>query len=293
MNDHKMHAGNPVIEATGLAKQYGKFTALKGVDFTIPLGRIYGVIGANGAGKTTLLNAILGLIPFDGDVRVLGKDPGRQRDELMKEVCFIADVATLPRWMKVSQLLDYVEGVHPRFSRTATLNFLERTKIPQNKAIKALSKGMVTQLHLAIVMGIDARLLVLDEPTLGLDILFRKAFYRDLLEEYFDEERTIIVTTHQVEEIEHILSDVMFIRDGEIVLDAPADDLNERFFELVTDNDHADAARALNPIQESRSLGRCSFVYEDADRAALKQLGDIRRMSLADIFVAKMSGDGA
>lgn len=282
----------PVIEAQGLSKTYGKFTALQPSSFTIPLGRIYGVIGANGAGKTTMLNAILGLIRFDGAVSVLGLDPAKDRDALMQDVCFIADVATLPRFMKVRQLLDYVEGVHPKFSRAKALDFLKRTKIPMNRKVRALSKGMVTQLHLAIVMGIDAKLLVLDEPTLGLDILFRKAFYRDLLEEYFDEGRTIIVTTHQVEEIEHILTDVIFIRDGAIVLDASMEELSERFAELIVGPDHAAAARALGPIHEYSALGRTALSFDGVDRAKLKPLGDVKRMSLADIFVAKMSGDG-
>lgn len=294
MSSHTTQVTEPmVVDAQGLSKNYGKFQALDNASFTIPFGRIYGVIGANGAGKTTLLNAILGLVPFKGEVSVLGKNPAKGRDELMKDVCFIADVATLPRWMKVNQLLDYVEGVHPKFSRQTTMGFLARTKIPLNKRIKALSKGMVTQLHLAIVMGIDAKLLVLDEPTLGLDILFRKAFYRDLLEEYFDQGRTIIVTTHQVEEIEHILTDVMFIRDGRIVLDSPVDVLSERFVELVVDGRHVEAARALGPIQERVLLGKNVFIYDGVDRAALKPLGELRRLALADIFVAKMSGEKA
>lgn len=293
MSDGPEPKTGAVVEARGLTKRYGKFTALDKATFSIPFGRIYGVIGANGAGKTSMLNAVLGLVPFDGEVSVLGKNPARNRDELMKDVCFIADVATLPRWMKVSQLLDYVDGVHPGFSRDVALRFLERTKIPQNKRIKALSKGMVTQLHLAIVMGIDAKLLVLDEPTLGLDILFRKAFYRDLLEEYFDEQRTIIVTTHQVEEVEHILTDVMFIRDGRIVLDSSLDSLSEQFVELVVDSDRIDAARALGPVLERSMLGKTIFVFENRDRASLSPLGEVRRMGLADIFVAKMSGDVA
>ncbi|WP_281302083.1 MULTISPECIES: ABC transporter ATP-binding protein [unclassified Iodidimonas] len=280
-----------IIEAQGLRKSYGRFTALQPCSFTIPLGRVYGVIGANGAGKTTLLNAVLGLIRAEGEVRVLGLDPAKKRDALMQDICFIADVATLPRFMKVQQLLSYVEGVHPKFSRAKTLSYLERTKIPMNKPIKALSKGMVTQLHLAIVMGIDARLLVLDEPTLGLDILFRKAFYRDLLEDYFDEERTIIITTHQVEEIENILTDVIFIKDGAITLDASMEDLESRFAEVTTGPEKLAEARALHPLYERTALGRTSFCFEGADRAALKALGPVKRMSLADIFIAKMSGD--
>lgn len=283
----------PVISARGLSKHYGSFAALTDASFDIPLGRIYGVIGANGAGKTTLLNAILGLIPHEGEVSVLGKNPIRHRDALMEDVCFIADVATLPRWMRVDQLLDFVEGVHPRFSRAVTMTYLGRTKIPLSKRIKALSKGMITQLHLAIVMGIDAKLLVLDEPTLGLDIIFRKTFHRDLLEEYFDAQRTIIVTTHQVEEIEHILTDVMFIKDGRIVFDSPTEDLPERFLEVTVPADRADAARKLGPMSERTSLGNCIFTFDGVDRASLKALGEVKGMNLADIFVARMSGETA
>jgi len=286
-------ADAPIISARGLSKHYGDFEALAAADFDIPLGRIYGVIGANGAGKTTMLNAILGLIPHEGEVTVLGKNPARNRDALMEDVCFIADVATLPRWMRVDQLLDFVEGVHPRFSRDVTMTYLQRTKIPLTKRIKALSKGMITQLHLAIVMGIDAKLLVLDEPTLGLDIIFRKAFHRDLLEEYFDAQRTIIVTTHQVEEIEHILTDVMFIRDGRIVFDSPTEDLAERFLEGAVPADRAEEARKLGPMTERTSLGNCIFAFDGVERARLKALGEVKGMNLADIFVAKMSGETA
>jgi len=286
-------ADAPIISARGLSKHYGDFEALAAADFDIPLGRIYGIIGANGAGKTTMLNAILGLIPHEGEVTVLGKNPARNRDALMEDVCFIADVATLPRWMRVDQLLDFVEGVHPRFSRDVTMTYLQRTKIPLTKRIKALSKGMITQLHLAIVMGIDAKLLVLDEPTLGLDIIFRKAFHRDLLEEYFDAQRTIIVTTHQVEEIEHILTDVMFIRDGRIVFDSPTEDLAERFLEVAVPADRAEEARKLGPMTERTSLGNCIFAFDGVERARLKALGEVKGMNLADIFVAKMSGETA
>jgi len=293
MTDRTGETNMPVVAARGLSKHYGRFPALVDASFEIPLGRIVGIIGANGAGKTTMLSAILGLIPYEGEVRVLGRDPLRERDRLMNEVSFIADVATLPRFMRVDQLLDYVEGVHPKFARQRTEAFLKRTKIPPTKRIKALSKGMVTQLHLAIVMGIDAKLLVLDEPTLGLDILFRKAFYRDLLEDYFDAGRTIIVTTHQVEEVEHILTDVMFIANGRIVFESPVDELPSRFAELAVAPDKLEAARALRPIHERTTLGQPVLVFENPDRAALKALGTVRGMTLADIFVAKVSGETA
>jgi ABC-2 type transport system ATP-binding protein len=279
-----------VIEARGLSKSYGSFAALKNVSFTIPLGRIVGVIGANGAGKTTMLNAVLGLTRYDGELKVLGQDPGRDRAKLMENVSFISDVATLPRWMKVSQIIDYVEAVHPNFSRAKALDYLTRTNIPLAKKIRALSKGMVTQLHLAMVMAIDAQLLVLDEPTLGLDIIFRKSFYASLLGDFFDHERTIVVTTHQVEEIEHILTDVMFIREGEMVLYETMDDLAEKYFELTVDADQGEALRALKPISETSALGRIQFVFEGISREELKKYGEPKRVGLADLFVAIMTG---
>ena len=279
-----------VIEARGLSKSYGSFAALTNVSFSIPLGRIVGVIGANGAGKTTMLNAVLGLTRFEGELQVLGQDPRSDRAKLMENVSFISDVATLPRWMKVSQILDYVEAVHPNFSREKALDYLTRTKIPLSKKIRALSKGMVTQLHLAMVMAIDARLLVLDEPTLGLDIIFRKGFYASLLGDFFDHDRTIVVTTHQVEEIEHILTDVMFIRDGEMVLYETMDDLAEKFFEITVDDAKGEALRALNPISETSALGRIQFVFEGISREELKKYGEPKRVGLADLFVAKMTG---
>lgn len=279
-----------VIEAKGLSKSYGSFAALSNVSFTIPLGRIVGVIGANGAGKTTMLNAVLGLTRYDGELKVLGQDPGKDRAKLMENVSFISDVATLPRWMKVSQILDYVEAVHPKFSREKALDYLTRTKIPLTKKIRALSKGMVTQLHLAMVMAIDAQLLVLDEPTLGLDIIFRKNFYASLLGDFFDHERTIVVTTHQVEEIEHILTDVMFIRDGEMVLYETMDDLAEKYFEITVDAGKGEALRALGPISETSALGRIQFVFEGISREELKKHGEPKLVGLADLFVAKMTG---
>ncbi len=283
---------NAVVEAKGLGKSYGSFRALKGVSFEIPLGRIVGIIGANGAGKTTMLNAILGLTRYDGELKVLVKDPAADRASLMNDVCFISDVATLPRWMRVNEIIDYVEGVHPKFSRAKCLEYLSKTKIPLDKKIKALSKGMVTQLHLAVVMSIDAQLLVLDEPTLGLDILFRKGFYAALLGDYFDNERTILVTTHQVEEIEHILTDAMFIRDGEVVLYDNLDDLGERFRQVTVDAGKAEAAEALGPIYRSETVGLKTYVYEGADPAKLKELGEAHRVSLVDLFVAIMLGEG-
>lgn len=280
-----------VIEANGLAKSFGDFHALKGVDFKVPLGRILGVIGANGAGKTTMLNAVLGLSSFDGDLKVLGLDPSKDRDALMQDVCFIADVATLPKWMKVCEVLDYVEAVHPKFNRAKALDFLSRTNVPLDRKVRALSKGMTVQVHLAVVMSIDAKLLVLDEPTLGLDIIFRKRFYQSLLEEYFDEERTVIITTHQVEEVEHILSDVMFIKDGDIVLEADMDELTQKFIEVMVTPGKEEEAMKLGPIAKGSTFGKSTCVYKDIDRETLAKLGETRRLGLADIFVATMTGE--
>lgn len=282
----------PVIKARNLSKRFGKFRALKGVSFDIPLGRIVGVIGANGAGKTTLLNAVLGLSSYEGELSVLGFNPSKQRSALMKNACFISDVATLPKWMKVSEVLDYVGSVHPKFNRDKAMQFLARTKVPQDKKIRALSKGMIVQLHLAIVMSIDAKLLVLDEPTLGLDIIFRKQFYQSLLEEYFDEERTVIITTHQVGEIEHILTDVMFIKDGEVMLEANMEELTQQFIEVMVEPGKEDEARALGPIMTGTTFGKSTYVYKNVDREKLSKLGETRRLGLADIFVATMTGEG-
>lgn len=281
-----------VIEARGLAKSYGDFHALKPSSFTVPLGRILGVIGANGAGKTTMLNAVLGLMSYEGELSVMGFDPSKERAKLMQEVCFIADVATLPKWMKVADVLDYVEGVHPRFSRSKAMEFLGRTKVPLDRKVRALSKGMTVQLHLAVVMSIDAKLLVLDEPTLGLDIIFRKQFYASLLEEYFDENRTVIVTTHQVEEIEHILSDVMFIKDGEIILEADMDELTQQFIEVMVTPGKEEEAQKLAPISKGVTFGKTTCIYKNIDRETLAKLGETRRLGLADIFVATMTGEG-
>ena len=276
------------IEATGLTKSFGSVRAVDGIDLKVEEGRILGLIGPNGAGKTTALNAILGLTPYQGELKVLGRDPWRERDKLMCDVCFIADVAVLPRWMRVSQALDYVAGVHPRFDRAKAEALLEKTAIKRTSKIRELSKGMVVQLHLALVMAIDARLLVLDEPTLGLDILFRKQFYDSLLNDYFDRKRTIIVTTHQVEEIQNVLTDLMFINRGRIVLSCSMEDFEHRYAEVVVRPDQVAAARALKPIYERQVIGRSVMLFDSADRGQLAALGEVRTPSIADLFVAVM-----
>ena len=282
---------NAVVDARGLRKAYKNKVALDGASFNIQPGRIVGLIGPNGAGKTTALKAILGLTPFDGELRVLGRDPRTERDELMNDVCFIADVAVLPRWMRVREAIEFVAGVHPRFDRARCERFLQGTQLKPQMRVRELSKGMIVQLHLALVMAIDARLLVLDEPTLGLDILYRKQFYQRLLEDYFDEEKTILVTTHQVEEIEHILTDVMFIRDGKVVLDAPMEAVGDRFVELFAPADRAADARALNPIDErSLPFGKTVMLFDGVPRQRLAELGETRIPGLADLFVATMKG---
>jgi ABC-2 type transport system ATP-binding protein len=280
-----------VIEAHGLHKAFGNTVALDSVDLHVEEGRILGLIGSNGAGKTTALNAILGLTSYQGELKVLGRNPWAERDELMRDVCFIADVAVLPRWMKVSQALDYVAGVHPRFDRAKAEGFLAKTTIKRSSKVRELSKGMVAQLHLALVMAIDAKLLVLDEPTLGLDILFRKQFYDSLLNDYFDGSRTILVTTHQVEEIQNVLTDVMFINGGRIVLNCSMEECETRFVELVVDSEHAAAARALKPLCERQALGRSILLFDHADRNQLAGLGEVRMPSLADLFVAVMGNN--
>ncbi|MEP6897261.1 MAG: ABC transporter ATP-binding protein [Rhodanobacter sp.] len=279
-----------VITASGLGKRYKNSLALDNVSFQIEPGRIVGLIGPNGAGKTTALKAILGLTDFTGQLNVLGFDPRKQRDKLMGEVCFIADVAVLPRWIRVHQAVDFVANVHPRFDRAKCEAFLARTKLQPNQRVRQMSKGMIVQLHLALVMAIDARLLILDEPTLGLDILYRKQFYQHLLEDYFDENKTIIVTTHQVEEVEHILTDLMFIRDGKIVLDSDMDAIGERFIEVMVNADKADAARALKPLDERQVFGKSIFLFDGVQRAQLEALGEVRRPSVSDLFVATMKG---
>ena len=281
---------NAVVAASGLSKRYKNTAALDNASFRIESGRIVGLIGPNGAGKTTALKAILGLTDFQGELSVLGLDPRKQRGKLMEQVCFIADVAVLPRWIRVREAIDFVAHVHPRFDRAKCEGFLKRTKLTPDQRVRQMSKGMIVQLHLALVMAIDARLLVLDEPTLGLDILYRKQFYQSLLEDYFDENKTIIVTTHQVEEVEHILTDLMFIRDGRIVLDADMDTVGDRFIEVMVGADKAEATRALKPLDERQVFGKSIFLFDGADRATLEQLGEIRRPSVSDLFVATMKG---
>ncbi len=279
-----------VVHARNLAKRYGATVALDSVSFDILPGRIVGLIGPNGAGKTTALKAILGLTDFDGELSVLGMNPRTQRSELMQQVCFIADVAVLPRWIRVRELVEFTAGVHPRFSREKCERFMAHTKLKPEMRVREMSKGMIAQLHLALVMAIDARLLVLDEPTLGLDILYRKEFYQRLLNDYFDEQKTIIVTTHQVEEIEHILTDLMFIRDGRVVLDADMERVGERYTEVMVNPDRAAAARALKPLDERQIFGKSIFLFDGVDKGQLAELGETRQPSVADLFVATMKG---
>ena len=276
------------IEARGLRKSFGSTVALDGVNLRVEEGRILGLIGPNGAGKTTALNAILGLTGYEGELKVLGRDPWSEREQLMRDVCFIADVAVLPRWMRVSQALDYVGGVHPRFDRAQAESFLARTEIKRDRKIRQLSKGMVAQLHLALIMAIDAKLLVLDEPTLGLDILYRKQFYDSLLNDYFDGSRTIVVTTHQVEEIQHVLTDLMFINHGQIVLECSMEEFEARYAEVMVHPDHVAEAQALQPMHTRQMFGRSIMLFESADRAHLATLGEVRTPGIADLFVATM-----
>jgi ABC-2 type transport system ATP-binding protein len=281
-----------IIEARGLTKSYGKTPVVRSVDLNVEAGRIVGLIGPNGAGKTTVIKSILGLTSFDGELRVLGRDPRTERDALMEEVCFIADVAVLPKWLKVSQAVDFVAGVHPRFDRKRADEFLARTDIKRDSRVRQLSKGMVTQLHLALILAIDAKLLVLDEPTLGLDLLFRRSFYDNLLNDYFNKERTILVTTHQVEEIENILTDVLFIEHGRIVLDSPMDSLAERFTQLVPAAGNVDRARALKPFWEREIFGRVAMLFDGRSSDELSALGETGHPSVADLFVAMMQPVG-
>ncbi|GAA4799094.1 ABC transporter ATP-binding protein [Lysobacter hankyongensis] len=282
---------NAIVSARGLRKAYKNKVALDSTDFDIGPGKIIGLIGPNGAGKTTALKAVLGLIPFDGELKVLGRDPRTERDELMNDVCFIADVAVLPRWIRVSEAIEFVAGVHPRFDRAKCERFLANTQLKPNLRVREMSKGMIVQLHLALVMAIDAKLLVLDEPTLGLDILYRKQFYQRLLEDYFDEQKTIVITTHQVEEIEHILTDVMFIRDGKIVLDATMESLGERYIEVMLNADRVDEARAMKPIDErALPFGKTVMMFDGVPLNQLAAFGETRIPGLADLFVATMKG---
>src|SRR5579863_9987999 len=282
----------PIIEARGLRKTFGTNVALNGVDLHVEEGRIVGLIGPNGAGKSTALNAILGLTQYQGELKVLGRDPWNERDQLMRDVCFIADVAVLPRWMRVSHALDYVAGVHPRFDRAKAESFLTKTDIKRASKVRELSKGMVTQLHLALVMAIDAKLLVLDEPTLGLDILYRKQFYDSLLNDYYDRSRTIVVTTHQVEDVQHVLTDLMFIDRGSIVFTCSMEEFETRYSEVTLNPDRLAAACALKPIHERQMLGRSVLIFDRANRDELAALGEVRTPSIADLFVAIVGGTG-
>jgi ABC-2 type transport system ATP-binding protein len=281
---------NAVITASGLSKRYKNTVALDDVSFEIPAGRIVGLIGPNGAGKTTALKAILGLTDFHGRLDVLGMDPRSERNKLMEQVCFIADVAVLPRWIRVREAIDFVANIHPRFNRAKCEKLLARTKLTPDQRVRQMSKGMIVQLHLALVMAIDAKLLVLDEPTLGLDILYRKQFYQNLLEEYFDDNKTIIVTTHQVEEIEHILTDLMFIQDGKIVLNTDMEAMGDRFAEVMVNADKAAIARQMNPLDERQVFGKSIFLFDGVDQHRLAELGEVRRPSVSDLFVATMKG---
>jgi ABC-2 type transport system ATP-binding protein len=281
---------NALVTARGLTKRYGSKLALDQASFDIHPGRIVGLIGPNGSGKTTTLKAMLGLTRFEGELSVLGMDPSKHRDALMAEVCFIADVAVLPRWLKVKDAIDFVEGVHPRFNREKAERYLANTKLEPGMKVKAMSKGMIVQLHLALVMAIDARLLVLDEPTLGLDILYRKQFYHNLLEDYFDEKRTIIITTHQIEEVENILTDLMFIRDGKITLSASMEEIGDRYTEVMVEPQFIHAASALAPMTQRSVFGKAVMLFDGASRAQLEKFGEIRTPSVADLFVATMKG---
>ncbi len=287
----------PCMEARGLRKAYGRTVALDGVDLRVEDGRVLGIVGPNGAGKTTLLNAMVGLTPYQGELRVLGRDPWTERDSLMRDVAFIADVAVLPRSLRVSQALAYVAGVHPRFDPRKAQAFLTQTTIRRDSRIRELSKGMITQLHLALVMATDARLLVLDEPTLGLDILYRKQFYDSLLNDYVDGSRSIVVATHQVEEIEHVLSDLVFVDRGRVVLDCSMEEFESRFLELTVNPDRVAAARSLLPLHERQVLGRSVFLFDRADRPTVAALGEVRTPGISDVFVAMLgrqpAGEGA
>ncbi len=282
-----------VIEARGLRKVFGTTVALDGIDLRVEEGRILGLIGPNGAGKSTALNAILGLTQYQGALKVLGRNPWTERDQLMNDVCFIADVAVLPRWIRVSQTVDYVAGVHPRFDRAKAEALLAKTTIKRESKVRELSKGMVAQLHLALVMAIDAKLLVLDEPTLGLDILYRKQFYDSLLNDYYDRSRTIIVTTHQVEEVQHVLTNLMFINHGRIALDCSMDEFDAHYIEVMVLPEHVAAARALKPIYERQVFGRSILLFDNGDRQQLAALGEVRTPSIADVFVAVMGTTSA
>jgi ABC-2 type transport system ATP-binding protein len=283
-----------IIEARDLRKQYrGGKQAIAGVNLTVQPGRIVGLIGRNGAGKTTVIKSLLGLTPYEGDLKVLGHNPTTERDVMMRDVSYIADVAVLPKWLKVSQALDYVEAVHPHFNRARAVQFLASTEVKQTHKVRELSKGMVTQLHLALVLAIKAKLLVLDEPTLGLDLLVRRRFYDTLLNDYMDDERTILVTTHQVEEVENLLTDVLFIEQGKITLDTQVDQIGERFAQLWVKPDQLAAAKALMPFSERALLGRTVMFFDGVAREQLAPLGDVGTPTIADLFVAQMQQEAA
>ncbi|MBI3731163.1 MAG: ATP-binding cassette domain-containing protein [Burkholderiales bacterium] len=290
MTDTENSSVNSVISARGISKQYGKQRVLDDISFEIAPGRIVGLIGPNGSGKTTTLKAILGLGNFDGEMQVLGLDPRTQRDALMNDVCFIADVAILPRWIKVKQAIDFIAGVHPKFNRAKAEKYIANTKLTPDMKVRAMSKGMIVQLHLALIMAIDAKLLVLDEPTLGLDILYRKQFYQNLLEDYFDENKTIIITTHQVEEVEHILSDVIFIDEGKIVLETSMEQMAERFVEVMVTPENMEKAIALQPIDQRAIFGKVVMLFDGVTQEMLASLGETRIPGVADLFVASMKG---
>jgi ABC-2 type transport system ATP-binding protein len=288
---HSTYGTNTTIQARGLRKAFGDTVALDGVDINVKEGRILGLIGPNGAGKTTAFKAMLGLTRYDGELTVLGRNPWTERDALMSEVCFIADVAVLPPWLKVKDAIDYVAGVHPRFDRAKAESFLAKTTIKKKSRVKELSKGMVTQLHLALIMAIDVKLLILDEPTLGLDILYRKQFYDTLLNDYFDKSRTIVVSTHQVEEIQNILTDMVFIHKGRVVLDIAMDEFESRYVELAVKPENVEAARALAPLHERPAMGRSIFLFHRAGRDQLAALGEVRSPSISDVFIALIGND--
>jgi len=282
-----------IITTKNLSKSYGKFKALDGINLTIGKGKIVGLIGPNGAGKTTFLKAMLGLTSYDGDLEVMGINPFKDRAKLMEDICFIADVAVLPKWIKVNEVLEFVEDTHPKFSRSKAEAFLKKTKLGLKQKVKSMSKGMVVQLHLAIVMSIEAKLLVLDEPTLGLDIIYRKDFYDNLLNDYFDHERTIIITTHQVEEVEHILTDLLFIKEGKIVLDSSMDELTEEYFEVMVSSENYDDAMSFKPLQSRKVFGKHVMLFKHANRGELEALGEVQRPGVADLFVAMLKEEEA
>ncbi|MEZ5497563.1 MAG: ABC transporter ATP-binding protein [Gammaproteobacteria bacterium] len=285
-------ASQDIVNAVGLSKNYGKFKALDNVNINIGKGKIVGLIGPNGAGKTTLLKSLLGLTSYDGDLQIMGLNPFKQRAQLMEDICFIADVAVLPDWIKVCELLDFVEQTHAKFSREKAEGFLKSTKIKNNQKVKSMSKGMVVQLHLAIVMSIEAKLLVLDEPTLGLDIIYRKEFYDNLLNDYFDHERTIIITTHQVEEVEHILTDLLFIKDGKIVLDSSMEELTADYLEVMMPSENYEDGMSFNPLTVRKIFGKYVMLFKNVNRGELSALGEVQRPGVADLFVALLKDGG-